>query len=51
MLYSQQYARHAGMNLLVGNHTNTEILGVKAMAEKLAQGTELELVRIEEEND
>lgn len=51
VLYSRQYARHAGMNLLVGSHTNTEILGVKAMAEKLAQGTELELVRIEEEND
>lgn len=51
VLYSQQYARHVGMNLLVGSHTNTEILGVKAMAEKLALGTDLELVRIFEEND
>lgn len=50
-LYSAQYARFVGMNLLVGSHTNTEILGVQAMAEKLVQGTTVEIERIWESND
>ena len=50
VLYSQQYAQHVGMNLLVGSHTNTEILGVEAMAQRLARGTGLKLVRISEPN-
>ena len=50
-LYSQQYARHAGMNLLVGSHTNTEILGVKSMAEGLARETDIKIIRLPEAND
>ncbi|WP_027292734.1 Nif3-like dinuclear metal center hexameric protein [Robinsoniella sp. KNHs210] len=50
-LYSQQYARFAGMNLFVGSHTNTEISGVYAMAEKLVLGTDVEVYRIPESND
>ncbi len=50
VLYSQQYAELTGMNLIVGSHTNTEILGVKAMAELLSEGTDIEIVRIPEPN-
>lgn len=50
-LYSQQYARFCGMNLFVGSHTNTEILGVKSMAERLACEGKIELIRITEPND
>ncbi|MGL5436977.1 MAG: Nif3-like dinuclear metal center hexameric protein [Lachnospiraceae bacterium] len=48
VLYSQQYAQLTGMNLIVGTHTNTEILGVESMAGLLAGDTDIELVRIEE---
>jgi Rrf2 family protein len=50
-LYSQQYAGFCGMNLFVGSHTNTEILGVKSMAERLTCGGRIELIRIREPND
>lgn len=50
-LYSQMYASVAGMNLLVGSHTNTEIPGIRALGEHLAEGTDLELVRIPERTD
>lgn len=49
-LYSQQYAKHTGMNLFVGSHTNTEILGVERMAALLGKDTDLQIVRIEEPN-
>lgn len=39
------------MNLFVGSHTNTEILGVKSMAERLTCGGRIELIRIREPND
>ena len=32
------------------SHTNTEILGVESMAQRLARGTGLRLVRISEPN-
>lgn len=50
-LYSQQYAAFCGMNLFVGSHTNTEILGVKSMAEQLASEGKIELIRIREPNN
>ena len=50
-LYSAQYARFAGMNLLVGSHTNTEIFGVQAMAEKVVEDTTVDIKRIWECND
>ena len=36
-LYSIQYAEFAGINLLVGSHTFTEIFGVKTLAEKIVE--------------
>lgn len=50
VLYSQQYAELVKMNLLVGSHTNTEILGVKSLAELLCAGTDVEMVSIAETN-
>lgn len=50
-LYSVQYAKFIGMNMIVGSHTFTEIFGVKSLAEKLqTQFPQLKLVRIEEEH-
>lgn len=51
VLYSQQYAKLIGMNLLIGSHTGTEILGVKSMAELLTEDTGVHLIRIKEPND
>ena len=36
-LYAIQYAEFAGINLLVGSHTFTEIFGVKTLAEKIIE--------------
>ncbi|WP_404335292.1 Nif3-like dinuclear metal center hexameric protein [Planococcus rifietoensis] len=36
-LYTIQYAQFAGINLLVGSHTFTEIFGVASLAEKIAE--------------
>lgn len=47
-LYSQQYAHFTGMNLMVGSHTNTEIPGVKSMAELLTAHTDVEIIRLSE---
>lgn len=49
-LYSQQYARFAGINLMVGSHTNTEILGVFQLVKKLIKKTDIEAVKLSEEN-
>jgi len=49
-LYSQQYSKFAGINLLVGSHTNTEIIGVKQMVTRLVAGTYIELIRLLEAN-
>jgi putative NIF3 family GTP cyclohydrolase 1 type 2 len=35
-LYTLQYARYAGINLVVGSHTFTEIFGVEALVHKIA---------------
>lgn len=50
VLYSQQYAEHSGMNLFVGSHTNTEILGVEAMAKLVSKHTDIQITRIAEPN-
>jgi putative NIF3 family GTP cyclohydrolase 1 type 2 len=50
VLYSQQYAEHSGMNLFVGSHTNTEILGVESMAKLISKETDIQIVRLAEPN-
>jgi putative NIF3 family GTP cyclohydrolase 1 type 2 len=51
LLYTVQYARFAGIDLLVGSHTFTECFGVGSLAEKIRQQfPEVELVRLHEEH-
>ena len=50
VLYSQQYAQHVGMNLFVGSHTNTEILGVESLVQKIAGDKEIRIIKIDEPN-
>jgi putative NIF3 family GTP cyclohydrolase 1 type 2 len=48
-LYTIQYAQYAGMNLIVGSHTFTEIFGVRALAEKLKEHfADLEVIQLTE---
>ncbi len=50
-LYTVQYAKFIGMNLIVGSHTFTEIFGVKALAHKIKEASpQLELVCLPEEH-
>lgn len=51
VLYTVQYAQFAGINLVIGSHTFTEILGVKSLAEKLKEAfPDISLVQIHEEH-
>jgi putative NIF3 family GTP cyclohydrolase 1 type 2 len=50
MLYSQLYARFAGMDLFIGSHTYTEIFGVRSLVERLVDGTDMTAVRLFEGN-
>lgn len=48
-LYTIQYAQFAGINLLVGSHTYTEIFGVESLAKKVQElNIDLNIVRLEE---
>jgi len=49
-LYSQMYAKLSGINLLVGSHTNTEIIGVQQMVLRLVDDTNIKFLRIPENN-
>lgn len=50
-LYSVQYAKFIGMNLIVGSHTFTEVFGVKVLVERLkTQFNEIETIYLEEEH-
>ena len=49
-LYSQQYSKFTGINLLIGSHTNTEIIGVKQMVTRLVADTDIEVTRLPEAN-
>lgn len=51
VLYTVQYAKFAGINLVVGSHTFTEILGVKSLAQKLKEAfPALVVVKVQEEH-
>ncbi|MEH7884289.1 Nif3-like dinuclear metal center hexameric protein [Bacillus sp. JJ1609] len=48
-LYTIQYAQFAGINLLVGSHTYTEIFGVESLAMKIQDlNDDIKIVRLDE---
>ncbi|MFK8794540.1 Nif3-like dinuclear metal center hexameric protein [Planococcus plakortidis] len=48
-LYTIQYAQFAGINLLVGSHTFTEIFGVASLAKKIVEmNPDVEITELEE---
>lgn len=48
-LYTIQYAQFAGINLLVGSHTFTEIFGVASLAEKISEmNPDVQIVELKE---
>lgn len=50
-LYTIQYARFKGVNLIVGSHTFTELFGIESLALKLKDTIkELEIVMLNEEH-
>lgn len=50
-LYTIQYAQFAGINLLVGSHTFTEIYGVESLARKLNElNDDIKIIKLNEEH-
>ncbi len=50
-LYTIQYAKFAGVNLLVGSHTFTEIFGVESLALKIKElNKSISLIKLQEEH-
>ena len=47
-LYTVEYARYRGINLLVGTHTHTEVLGLEGLCDRLKQHMNLEFIRLQE---
>lgn len=47
----QLYAKYRGINLIIGSHTNTELMGIHNLANLLTSQTDVEIVKIEEDND
>lgn len=48
-LYTIQYAQYAGINLLVGSHTFTEIFGVETLVRKIAEkNPDVEITELKE---
>ena len=48
-LYTAQYARHIGVNLIVGTHTHTELPGVQSLVDLLATRASFEGVLLQED--
>lgn len=50
-LYTVQYARFIGLNLIVGSHTFTEVFGVRSFARKVKDSfPDIEIVPLDEEH-
>ena len=49
-LYTVDYARYRGINLLIGTHTHTELPGLESLCDRLKQYTDFEYLRIHEGN-
>jgi dinuclear metal center YbgI/SA1388 family protein len=50
-LYTVQYARFIGLNLMVGSHTFTEVFGVRSLAQKLQERfQDVDIVELREDH-
>lgn len=50
-LYTIEYAQFAGVNLIVGSHTFTEVFGIESLAKKINERyTQIDIVRLNEEH-
>ena len=51
ILYTIEYAQFAGINLIIGSHTFTEVFGIEGLAKKIINRyKDLEIVRLKEEH-
>ncbi len=51
VLYTIEYAKFAGINLIIGSHTFTEVFGIESLAMKIKdQYKDIEIVRLKEEH-
>ncbi|SCG82439.1 UPF0135 protein [Proteiniborus sp. DW1] len=51
VLYTIEYAKFMGMNLIIGSHTFTEIFGIESLAKKVKERYEdIEIIRLMEEH-
>jgi len=47
-LYTVEYARYREINLLIGTHTHTELLGLESLCDSLKHHTNLEYIKLHE---
>lgn len=51
ILYTMEYAKFVGINLIVGSHTFTEIFGIEGLANKIKeQYKDVDIIRLKEEH-
>ncbi|HYE80974.1 MAG TPA: Nif3-like dinuclear metal center hexameric protein [Clostridia bacterium] len=51
VLYTIEYAKFAGMNLIIGSHTFTELFGIESLAKKIADKyRDVDIIRLYEEH-
>ena len=51
VLYTIEYAKFVGINLIVGSHTFTEVFGIQSLAKKIKDKyKDIEIVRLKEEH-
>ena len=51
VLYTIEYAKFMGMNLIVGSHTFTEVFGIESLAERVKRRFgDIEIVRLTEDH-
>lgn len=51
VLYTIEYAKFIGMNLIIGSHTFTEIFGIESLAKKVKEKyNDIEIIRLMEEH-
>ncbi len=51
ILYTIEYAKFVGMNLIIGSHTFTEIFGIESLAKKIKERyCEIEIIQLREEH-